>query len=256
MIEAYEANKRELGLLDFDDLLIRARDLLSGPHGKTLQQQLSASLTLLLVDEFQDTDPLQVELVKSLCGERLLDGKLFFVGDSKQSIYRFRGADPRVFRQLRDEIPQRGRLPLTLNFRSQRPILEFVNAMFCERLGPDYEALEAAREPLFAAAGSRVLVVEVGRGPGRRSQRRGFSQLRRGVGRPPLEGDLRVPAQAWICDEQTKQARPVEPRRRGDFVSLAQSTSSITRRRCDAMTFRTTWSEDARFIASRKSSTC
>ena len=55
-------------------------------------------MRLLLVDEFQDTDPLQVELVKALCDDGLLRGKLFFVGDYKQSIYRFRGADPHVFR--------------------------------------------------------------------------------------------------------------------------------------------------------------
>jgi len=69
---------------------------------------------------------------------------LFFVGDYKQSIYRFRGADPSVFRRLRDEIPPAGRLPLSVNFRSQHAILDFVNALFCEELGPDYEPLRVA----------------------------------------------------------------------------------------------------------------
>jgi ATP-dependent helicase/nuclease subunit A len=104
----------------------------------------------MLVDEFQDTDPLQVELVKALCGDELSRGKLFFVGDYKQSIYRFRRADPRVFRQLQEEVPHEGRLPLTLNFRSQPQILAFVNALFCEELGsqsngPAYEPLRASR---------------------------------------------------------------------------------------------------------------
>ena len=74
---------------------------MTGPHGDELRKRLAGQTRLLLVDEFQDTDPLQVELVKALCDGRFTDGKLFFVGDKKQSIYRFRGADPHVFRQLR-----------------------------------------------------------------------------------------------------------------------------------------------------------
>ncbi len=145
---AYESEKRELAALDFTDLLIAARDLLAGPHGETLRKRLAAQTRLLLVDEFQDTDPLQVELVKALCDGRFTAGNLFFVGDKKQSIYRFRGADPHVFRQLRQEIPQSGRLPLSLNFRSQPAVLEFINALFGDELkGPDeeYEPLRAVR---------------------------------------------------------------------------------------------------------------
>ncbi len=79
--------------------------------------------------------------MKLLCDGRYTDGKLFFVGDHKQSIYRFRRADPHVFRQLRDEIPREGQLPLSLNFRSQPAVLDFVNALFAEELGPGYEPL-------------------------------------------------------------------------------------------------------------------
>ncbi len=138
---AYETEKRELGVLDFNDLMIHARELLTGPGREELRRRIAAQIRLLLVDEFQDTDPLQVELVEALCGDELTRGKLFFVGDSKQSIYRFRGADPQVFRRLREAIPADGRLPLSLNFRSQPAILGFVNALFCEELGPDYEPL-------------------------------------------------------------------------------------------------------------------
>ena len=56
------------------------------------------------------------------------------MGDKKQSIYRFRGADPDVFRELRQEIPAAGRLPLSLNFRSQPAVLEFINALFADEL--------------------------------------------------------------------------------------------------------------------------
>jgi ATP-dependent helicase/nuclease subunit A len=134
-----------LGVLDFNDLLIHARDLLTGPERSGLRKHLASQIRLLLVDEFQDTDPLQVEMLKSLCNNEHLRGKLFFVGDFKQSIYRFRGAQPHVFRQLREEIPLAGRLPLSLNFRSQPAILDFVNALFSGELGPDYEPLRPQR---------------------------------------------------------------------------------------------------------------
>jgi len=141
----YESKKRELRAMDFDDLLIRARDLLVDPRQGDLRRRLASQLRLLLVDEFQDTDPLQVELIKAICDNEHLRGKLFFVGDFKQSIYRFRGAQPHVFRLLREEVPESGRLPLSLNFRSQPAVLEFVNALFAEEFGPDYEPLEAHR---------------------------------------------------------------------------------------------------------------
>ncbi len=146
--DAYRLRKSQWAALDFDDLLIHARDLLCGPARADVRRLMAAQTGLLLVDEFQDTDPLQVDLVRALCDGRVADGKLFFVGDYKQSIYRFRRADPRVFRRLRDEIPSKGRLPLTLNFRSQPAVIEFVNALFAEELGPDYEPLAAHRPQL------------------------------------------------------------------------------------------------------------
>jgi ATP-dependent helicase/nuclease subunit A len=143
--EAYRRKKTELGVLDFDDLLRRTRDLLEHPRHAELRRRLSENIELLLVDEFQDTDPLQVGLVQALSGPANTGRKLFFVGDLKQSIYRFRGAAPNVFRDLRQSVPSAGQLALTLNFRSQPAILDFVNALFCEDLGPDYEALRPNR---------------------------------------------------------------------------------------------------------------
>ena len=145
---AYQERKQQLAALDFDDLLIAARDLLTGPARAELRQRLAAQTKLLLVDEFQDTDPLQVELVRALCDGHVTDGTLFFVGDYKQSIYRFRGADPHVFRRLRDEVPAAGRLPLTRNFRSQPAVIEFVNRLFVREMGAEYEPLEAHRTQL------------------------------------------------------------------------------------------------------------
>ncbi len=142
--EAYDRQKQELGVLDFNDLLIHAQRLLLDPEHGELRRRLAAQIRLLLVDEFQDTDRLQVEMVKALCDNEHLRGKLFFVGDHKQSIYRFRGARPEVFRELYDAIPEKGRLSLSKNFRSQPAILDFVNALFAEEL-PNYEPLEPSR---------------------------------------------------------------------------------------------------------------
>lgn len=147
--DEYERVKAREGQLDFDDLLYRAYALLADPQHQTLRERLSSDLQLLLVDEFQDTDALQVELVKLLCGD-VADGKLFFVGDMNQSIYRFRGAQPDVFLDLRREIPQPGQLPLTRNFRSQPAVLNFVNALFVHALGPDYRALRPNRSQVTA----------------------------------------------------------------------------------------------------------
>ncbi len=140
----YERAKAREGKLDFDDLLYRAKELLTNPAHDALRERLASDLRLLLVDEFQDTDALQVELVRALCGD-VAAGKLFFVGDVNQSIYRFRGAQPDVFRDLHAQIPKPGQLPLTKNFRSQPAILNFVNALFVQAFGQDYKPLRPNR---------------------------------------------------------------------------------------------------------------
>lgn len=138
--ETYESLKQQSSSLDFDDLLLKARNLLRD-HSE-VQRRFAQGIRLLMVDEFQDTDPVQAEIVRSLCGEALRHGKLFLVGDVKQSIYRFRRADPQVFGALRDELPAAGRLSLTKNFRSQPAILHFVNVLFATEF-QDYEPLES-----------------------------------------------------------------------------------------------------------------
>jgi len=143
---AYEAEKKQKNVLDFDDLLIRARDLLCKPEHARLRKTFSRGIELLLVDECQDTDALQVELIQALVDGELARGKLFFVGDFKQSIYRFRGAEPKVFNDMQLDVPAKGRLPLSKNFRSQPAILDFVNSLFSEYFGERYEPLEPSRE--------------------------------------------------------------------------------------------------------------
>ena len=160
---AYRNAKRAIGALDHDDLLNEARRLLTLEEFTAIRKRLSEGIRVLLVDEFQDTDRTQVAIVRALVGEGLTDvkradvkradakgtedrGRLFFVGDYKQSIYRFRGAEPRVFRELREQTAPAGQLPLSKNFRSQPAVLDFINTLFGKVFGSDdYTPLHASR---------------------------------------------------------------------------------------------------------------
>jgi ATP-dependent helicase/nuclease subunit A len=226
--DVYRARKQELAALDFDDLLIHARDLLTSPDRQELRDRISAHTALLLVDEFQDTDPVQVELVEALAGEGLKQGRLFFVGDFKQSIYRFRGADPRVFERLREKMPADGRLPLTLNFRSQPAVLNFVNALFCRELGPGYEPLrpfhaQVAPEPAVELLWAPDETPEIRSGQSDRLRQREADWLARRLRAMLDEGEQLV----W--DEEaaragTPAARSVRP---GDIALLFRALSDV-----------------------------
>jgi ATP-dependent helicase/nuclease subunit A len=124
---AYRRLKQRHGVVDFQDLLTRARDLLRD-HAE-VREKLRHRYRFFLIDELQDTDPVQLGLIESLCGSELTIGKLFAVGDASQSIYRFRGAEVKLFQDLRRQMPPEGRLELTRNFRSQPAVLDFVNAL-------------------------------------------------------------------------------------------------------------------------------
>ena len=137
-LHAYRELKRRNSVVDFQDLLNLARDLLRD-HDE-VRRRLQARYRFVLIDELQDTDPVQMELVQYLCGGGLTAGRLFAVGDHSQSIYRFRGADVHQFLKLRHDMPHAGRLGLTVNFRSQPAIIDFANALLGNRL-QDFEPL-------------------------------------------------------------------------------------------------------------------
>ncbi len=138
-LKHYRANKTERGALDFDDLLSRTLELVLA------RPELSQSFDMILVDEFQDTDPTQDQIIRSLAGEDFDQGKLFIVGDFKQSIYGFRGAVPELFDQYRHEFDPEACLPLSTNFRSRTGVIEFVNAVFDDAFAHDYQPLRAGR---------------------------------------------------------------------------------------------------------------
>ena len=162
--ERYQELKRRKGALDFADLLICARDLLR--TNRDVRQHLRQRFTRIFVDEFQDTDPVQAEILLVLSSQaesrdgndgvrlwtdiRPSPGKLFIVGDPKQAIYRFRGADVGTYWSVRRQVRDAGGrvLPLTTNFRSVPAIQRFVNRAFEQAMVADEVALQAEYVPL------------------------------------------------------------------------------------------------------------
>jgi ATP-dependent helicase/nuclease subunit A len=151
------------GALTFDDLILSVRDLLrSNPEAV---RTLRGRYQVMLIDEFQDTDPLQVEIATAFAGDphigALEAGRLFLVGDPKQSIYRFRRADMAIYSQTRERVESSGgRFPsLAMNRRSRGVVLDWVNGVFEPLIGPGWEqeiqppyrAIHAGRQTAEAA---------------------------------------------------------------------------------------------------------
>jgi ATP-dependent helicase/nuclease subunit A len=129
-----DRRKREERLVTFDDLLILAKRLLHEHPEVALRYR--RTLGALLVDEYQDTDPIQDGVVRLLTENGAPAPELFVVGDEKQSIYRFRGADVTVFNRSREPLAILAR-PLCENRRSLPAIVDFVNAVSAHSMQPD-----------------------------------------------------------------------------------------------------------------------
>ncbi len=161
VVGLYQQRKMLAGQLDFMDLLLYARNLLRHDAARARLQQ---DYDRIFVDEFQDTDPLQAEilLLLSAADSKERDwrnavpapGKLYVVGDPKQSIYRFRRADARLFRRICRDLAAGGasRDELKTSTRSTRAIQSFVNAAFAASI-PDYLPLEGGVEDVPAQPG-------------------------------------------------------------------------------------------------------
>lgn len=143
-VAEYERRKRAMGRLDFLDLLIETRELLR-THAE-VRRQLQERFTHVFVDEFQDTDPVQVEVLFLLAASdprvdewtrvKLKPGKLFVVGDPKQAVYRFRRADLAVYERAKQSVLAAGgeTLELTTSFRALPALQRVVNHSFSTRM--------------------------------------------------------------------------------------------------------------------------
>ncbi len=162
-----DEEKRKRGVVDFDDLLLRTRDVLAGEE---VVERVRGQFDFIFVDEFQDTDRIQAAIIDRLARDRsgaFVEGKTVVVGDPKQSIYGFRRADPETYDAFTRELLAAGAEPriITDQYRSDPPLLAAVNALFTELFsdaGYDVNVFRPAYHRLRAAKGGGVWGVEGG----------------------------------------------------------------------------------------------
>ena len=157
-VAAYTERKQRAGKLDFLDLLLLVRNLVR--DNAEVRHYLQERFTRVFVDEFQDTDPLQAEILILLSADdpaqndwlkvTPIPGKLFVVGDPKQSIYKFRRADVVLYENVCAALAARGvaRIHLTKSFRAVPPIQQLVNAAFAPEMTGDRDGGQASYAPL------------------------------------------------------------------------------------------------------------
>jgi len=154
----YQRLKNERQLLDFNDLLILTRDVLRA-HTE-LQHSLQEQFRYILIDEFQDTNPIQYEIITMLFGKSPPNGKVFIVGDKKQAIYGFRQGDVRLFAHAQTSIrafnhaenahtEASGFISLENNYRSSPDLLSFFNRIFIPLFGDAQYTFEANAQKLL-----------------------------------------------------------------------------------------------------------
>ena len=159
----YAKRKRAAGVMDKNDVLIRAHDMLR--DHVTIQSSMAKRFTHMLVDEFEDTDPVQAEMLVYLCGDRtpqatwremrLRPGALFAVGDPKQSIYRFRRADISMYNEVRRIVVDSGGevLELSRSFRGAAAVCGAINKIFNSVFPEQPEPHQSRNVPLTAVRG-------------------------------------------------------------------------------------------------------
>ena len=154
LVELYAKLKARAGKLDFVDLLLLACELLQS--NSEVRQYFQRRFSHIFVDEFQDTDPLQAAILLLLAADdpdqidwlrvKPVAGKLFLVGDPKQSIYKFRRADVTLYQRICGTFESCGvrRVALTRSYRSVRGIQQFVNAAFATEMTGDVVRAQAS----------------------------------------------------------------------------------------------------------------
>ena len=233
--------KRSAALLDFDDLIFTARDLLRD-HDE-VRRALAARFTCVLVDEFQDTDPLQTEIFWHLCGDpsdggdagdwtsfQIRPGALFLVGDPKQAIYRFRGADIAAYIRAREAFLAQAPdsvLPISTNFRSCAPIMRYVNERFKTLLSvengqPGFSALDPFQPDRVEGLSVAALDIAVADEDGN------ASALKRRDGEAEAVAVMcaRLIGSETILDHKSSELRVCRP---GDIALLAPTGSDLWR---------------------------
>lgn len=228
---AYAAAKQQEGQLDFNDLERMTRDLLNRSEGARARYR-QAEFRHVLVDEFQDTNADQWAIVQALA-DLHQPGSLFVVGDQKQSIYAFRGADVSVFGQVRDQLKRIGgpaaEVALARSFRTHQPLVNCFNGIFGRILlrdpsSPVYDYETDLGEPMDAYRADppdrrpplEFVLVETDEAEA--SRRREAWEIARRL-------HEMVAAQVPVYDRRLESTRPVQY---GDIALLFQSMRQIT----------------------------
>lgn len=240
VLERFREYKRSAALLDFDDLIFAARDLLRDHDD--VRQALGARFSRVLVDEFQDTDPLQTEIFWRLCGEppseggtdnwatfQIRPGALFVVGDPKQAIYRFRGADISAYVRARDAFLAQDAdsvLSISTNFRSCAPILTYVNERFETLLSSEGQPGFTALNPFHADRGESPCVAALDIAVADEDGKASAEQRRDAEAEAVAELCARLIGSEMILDRGSGASRICRP---GDIALLAPTGSELWR---------------------------
>ena len=240
---AYSAGVRQAaGVLDFDDLLGRARDLVAGdalddPGRRSVRSFFQRRFRYLLVDEFQDTDPLQVELVMFLAEKEpearcwdevdLEPGKLFLVGDPKQSIYRFRKADIAIYQAVKEVIRRQGEVVrITQSFRAVPGLIDWFNQSFAEVIGDSASELQPRYEDVAdwrpaTQDGAAVSVLRVEADPDAK-----LDAVRRAEAAAVAALVAALPETGWMVADRTR-AEGARAAGQGDVAILFRTLTSL-----------------------------
>jgi ATP-dependent helicase/nuclease subunit A len=249
LVSAYEARKQSQGVLDYDDLVAKALELLQRPGvASWVLFKLDGGLDHILIDEGQDTNPEQWEIVKALAeeffageGRSDLSRTVFVVGDAKQSIYSFQRADPRAYLAMRRHFAARTAaarqewrvVPLEISFRSTEPVLRAIDAIFERDAAKDGVVLDGGEIRHVAWRAGQAGLVElwppVEPQPDEAGDPSALPVTRRRVAEPHtrLAEAIAATIRGWLDRGELLQARgrPIRPgdvmvlvRRRNQFV--------------------------------------
>jgi len=195
VMEAYEARKKALGLIDFADMITGAERLLR--TDPAVRQAVLDEIDCAIIDEFQDTNPVQFALLWQLGAHA---PRTLLVGDVKQSIMGFQGADPRLSQALAETNPGATQ-PLDRNWRSTPAVMAFVNAMGAGLFGDGYNPLAPTRDPV---PGPALEVLNAAKGRSVKNCSRPPEHVAERIARILTDGET-------ITDRHTKAARPARP---------------------------------------------
>lgn len=237
-LHRYRDHKRASAQLDFDDLIFSARDLLRD-HDDACRA-LGRRFAHVLVDEFQDTDPLQTEIFWRLCGEpvngnedwaqfEIRPGALFLVGDPKQAIYRFRGADVGAYVQARNAFHVQNPdslLSIATNFRSSASILTFVNERFEAVLSSDGQPGFTALDPFHEDRNGDLCVAAIDIAVADENGKASAEEQRDAEAEAIADLCARLIGDQPTVDRRSGAERPCQP---GDIALLAPTGTELWR---------------------------